>query len=716
MSGFKVAKKTGGAPAERRPPSVESAPPPVETQADGPIVPRREPVARKKSAGQNPAPKSPAAKPTRKKPAGRHWLGTVLRWGVGLCVWGLIMLAGLVGWFAWDMPRIDEVEALRRHPSVTIIAGDGTTFARMGQLGGEAVALEDLPAYVPQAILAVEDQRFYWHPGIDPLGLARAAWVNFQAGRVVQGGSTLTQQLAKNLFLTTDRTIRRKVQEALLAVWLDWTYEKNDILAAYLNRVYLGGGAYGVNAAALRYFDKPASRLSVREAAVIAGLLKAPSRYAPTNDPDLARDRSDVVLGLMLDEGYLTTAQYQQARAEPVLAPKQGVGRNSGWVADWVAEQAWQLAGVQDRDIVARTTLDPTLQAVAEKHVTALLSAKAQQAKVGQAALVAMAPDGAVKALVGGRDYSRSSFNRATDARRQPGSSFKPFIYLAALASGRVTPDSLVEDSPVSINGYAPRNYDGRFRGPIDLRKALAESVNTVALRLLYQSDIDRVLSLTRSLGLTAPLNRDLSLALGTSEMTLLDLTGLYAALAHGARPAFPYVVTEIRDRSGALLYRRRPPELPPPVAPAAALSDLIEMMAGVIDNGTGKRAKLDRPAAGKTGTTNDYRDALFAGFTADLVAAVWLGNDDNSPTDKVTGGSLPADLWRDFMLEAHRGLPARPLPGLMPAEVRVPTQTVQRTPTPPPTANAPAPAALPPVQKDQEQGFGSLLRRLLGN
>ncbi|WP_445680224.1 PBP1A family penicillin-binding protein [Radicibacter daui] len=641
-----------------------------------------------------------------KKPR-RHWAVSLLRVGVVAMIWLVVFGAAAVAVVGYTIPRIDEVEAAPRQPSVTIIAGDGSTFARIGQLSGKQITLADVPPWVPNAVVAIEDKRFYYHPGVDPIGLLRAAWTNWRAGRIVQGGSTLTQQLAKNLFLTPDRTMLRKAQELVLALWLDWHYSKEELLAAYLNRVYLGGGAYGVDAAAQRYFNKDASKLNVREAAVIAGLLKAPSRYAPTNDPQAAQDRSNIVLDAMLEQHYLTRTQYDTARATPVERPTDGVGPNSGYISSWIADTVWDLAGEQDRDVVARTTLDPRIQRAAEDKVAAMMQSPAtSKANVGQTALVAMAPDGSVLGMVGGTDYGESRFNRATDAHRQPGSSFKPFVYLAALEAGKIKPDSIVVDEPININGYSPSNYEPGYLGTISARTALEDSINTVAVKTLWSTGVSRTINLAHSLGLPEALRSDLSLALGSSEVTPLDLAGLYAALASGGRPVYPYIVTEIRDTQGNVLYRRHS-EPAPPVVGRRAISDLTSMMTGVLTEGTGKSARLDRPAAGKTGTSQDSRDAWFAGFTSDLVAVVWMGNDDNKPMKHVTGGTLPAQLWRDFMLAATKGQPARPLPYLLPDEVEVPVASND--------VGLAGSARGPAPQPEPEGGLAGFLKRLFG-
>jgi penicillin-binding protein 1A len=591
---------------------------------------------------------------------------TLLRWGLTAAVWLVIFGLGLVAWFAYDLPSVDAVEATTRRPSVVIEAADGTRIASFGEVYGEVVQVQDLPAYLPGAVMAVEDRRFYDHHGIDVLGLARAMWVNLRAGRVVQGGSTLTQQAAKNLFLTPERTVKRKIQEVLLALWLETRFTKAQILTLYLNRVYLGAGTYGVEAAAHRYFGHSARAVSPWEAAVLAGLLKAPSRYNPAADPRAARDRAAVVLRAMVDFGVLTSAQAQAAR-EGAAVPTAARTRPGRHFADWVLERAEEYLGAVGSDIVVRTTLDPALQAKAEAALHQVLRDKGTAAGVGEGAVVVLDGAGAVRAMVGGKDYAASQFNRATQARRQPGSAFKPFLYLAALESG-MRPEDEVLDAPITVNGWSPENFDHRTRGPLPLAEAVARSLNTVAVRVGERVGRGRVLATARRLGLDVPTAAPPSVLLGTAETDLLSLTGAYAPFANGGFGVIPHGIEEIRRRdTGAVLYRRQGGG-PGRVVDDGVLYQLNRMLSGVLaEGGTGHAAALDRPAAGKTGTSGDYRDAWFVGYTADYVAGVWMGNDDNSPTRRVTGGSLPAQVWRAVMTGAEAGRPARPLPGTPP-------------------------------------------------
>lgn len=600
-----------------------------------------------------------APQPPRK---GGGWGGRLVQWGLVAAIWCGIALGMVLAWFALDLPDISKVAQFERRASITVLAADGTEFARFGDLHGTTLSVRDLPPHLVDAVLAIEDRRFYSHFGIDPLGLARAVYVNWRSGRAVQGGSTITQQLAKNLFLTPEKSLKRKIQEAMLALWLENRFTKDQILTAYLNRVYLGAGTYGVDAAARTYFGKPATEVDIRESAVLAGLLKAPSRYAPSSNPDESAERARVVMAAMLDAGYLTQAQYEAARAAKP-SPKRKPGGDGRYFADWVTDLVPGFAGPDHGDVIVRTTLDLKMQRAAEQRMEALLAGPGAAANVRQGALVAMSPDGAVRALVGGRDYDSSEFNRATQAMRQPGSAFKPFVYLAALEAGW-SPDSQIDDAPVQLGNWSPGNYDGKYRGTVTLAAALAHSSNTATARLIDRVGTDRVRRIASNLGIASPLTRDLSLALGTSEVTPLELVRAYAGIANRGAPVWAYAITEIRSRDGTLLYRRQGGGGGAVVDPAHAVQ-LTRMMGGVLDYGTGRSARLNRPAAAKSGTTQDYHDAWFVGFTADLVAGVWLGNDNNDAMKKVTGGSLPAKLWRDFMMDAHAGKPARPLPGL---------------------------------------------------
>jgi len=668
--------------------------------------PKAPPPARPPVSGKPPKPpKPPKAPPRRAAPrpnGGGSWLRTLVHWGLVAAIWCGVGLGAVLAWFALDLPDISKVAQFERRASVTVLAADGTEFARFGDLHGTTLGVKDLPPHLVNAVLAIEDRRFYSHFGIDPIGLARAVYVNWRSGRATQGGSTITQQLAKNLFLTAEKSLKRKIQEAMLALWLEHRFTKDQILTAYLNRVYLGAGTFGVDAAARTYFGKPATQVDLRESAVLAALLKAPSRYAPTSNPDESAERARIVMNAMVDGGFITAQELEAARNAPP-APRRKPGGDGRYFADWVTDLVSGFIGAEHGDVIVRTTLDLKMQRAAEQRLEALLATSGPAANVRQGALVAMAPDGAVRALVGGRDYDGSEFNRATQALRQPGSAFKPFAYLAALEAGWA-PDSLIEDAPLQIGSWSPGNYDGRFRGSITLATALAHSSNTATVRLVDRIGTDRVRRVASGLGIASPLTKDLSLALGTSEVTLLELVRAYAGIANRGAPVWGYAIAEIKDRDGTLLYRRQGGGSAAVVDPAHAVQ-LSRMMAGVIEFGTGKGARLDRPAAAKSGTTQDYHDAWFVGFTADLVAGVWLGNDNNEAMKKVTGGTLPAKLWRDFMMDAHARMPPRPLPGLDGAPAwAVPVATAEGV--------RPAPPA--PVAR-ADSGIGSLIDKLTG-
>jgi penicillin-binding protein 1A len=544
-----------------------------------------------------------------------------------------------------------------------LVTADGQIVATFGDLYGANLSLDELPSYLPKAVMAIEDRRFYAHPGIDARGLARAMWVNLRSGKFVQGGSTITQQLAKNLFLTPERTLKRKVQEVLLALWLERTYSKDEILTLYLNRVYLGSGVYGVDAAAKKYFGKSARNVTLLEAATLAGLLKAPSHYNPSSDPEAAKQRAAVVLKSMVDAGFISSTQNVAALAGSATLGKAATSDRLGrYFADWVYDQVSSYVGTSDRDLVVVTTIDLRLQNIAETELQRIIAAEGPKRGVSQAALVMMTPDGAVRAMVGGRDYQESEFNRATQAMRQPGSAFKLFVFLAALEAGMV-PDDHIVDSPIQIRNWRPENYQNKYYGDVTLREAFARSLNSVAVQLYLKTGGTAVEKAATRLGITADLNPDPALALGSSEVNLLELTQAYAVFANQGQGVWFRGIDEIRDSTGAVLFRRSG-DGPGRVVESRQVNQMNDMMTAVVEWGTGKSAALGRPAAGKTGTSQDFRDAWFMGFTAELVTGVWVGNDDNKPMDKVTGGTLPALIWRSVMSKALEGTPPQPLPG----------------------------------------------------
>lgn len=578
-------------------------------------------------------------------------------WGRFIVAAGLFGFAGgllLLSWFCYDLPDTSQVQPLNTKPSITVLAHDGTMIARYGGLKGDLVDVRDLPPHVGHAVLAIEDRRFYSHFGIDPLGLARAMWVNVKARRFVQGGSTITQQLAKNLFLTPDKTLRRKVQEALLAIIIDFRHDKDEILSAYLNRVYYGSGAYGIDAAARTYFNKTAEGLTLWESAMLAGLLKAPSRYSPAVNPKLARDRTRVVIGAMADAGYLTEAQKKREidRGRVELAGSGAAGDLNRYFADWIINQIDSFVSHNDRDIIVRTTFDTRLQILAEEKLAAQLARLPEEEKDVQAAVVTMTPDGAVVAMIGGRDYTESQFNRATQAMRQPGSAFKPMVYLAAIEAG-FSPHDKIEDAPITTGKYRPKNYDGKYYGTVTLTDALALSLNTATIRLLDTIGTGRLVDVARRLGFLQKLRAELASGLGASETTLIELTNAYAVIANGGQAIWPYAVLSIEDVEGNVLYRHTPVEAPR-LFTARDMRALDSMLVQVVARGTGQAAQLSQGhVAGKTGTSQDYRDAWFVGYTDRLVTGVWLGKDNNEGMERVSGGGYPARIWHDYMQAA---------------------------------------------------------------
>jgi len=581
---------------------------------------------------------------------------------------GLIGSAGIAGMLLYCSAVYPDPLSLRpkeNPPHIRILARDGALLAERGAADGY-VPLDLLPRHVADAVIATEDRRFYQHRGVDPWSLLRAMVTNVRSGRFVQGGSTLTQQLAKNLYLTSERTIARKLEELSLAVWLEARLSKSDILELYLNRVYLGSGAYGIDAAARTYFGKSARKLTLAEAALIAGLLKAPSRYSPLSSPAAASARGHLVLTQMLRAGLITGDEERAAALAMrgvVRSARKPHASGAEYAVDYVLEQLPDLAQAEGREVTVETTLDAALQERATGIVEQYLDARGDTLQAGQAAVVVLDPSGAIRAMVGGRSYAESQFNRAVKAQRQPGSAFKPFVYLAALEAG-YTPDSIVEDLPLSVGGWAPRNDNGQYQGAMSLRTALSHSVNTVAVRLALKTGPARVAEVARRLGIKSPLGKDASLALGTSEVSLLELTGAYNVLSNGGRAVEPYVIRRIRTRSGKVLYaheatRRRP------VVALANVGAMNEMLNEALISGTGRRAALPRhAAAGKTGTSQSFRDAWFIGYTAQLTTGVWAGNDDASAMNRVVGGSIPADIWRGVMLAAHLGKKPLPLAG----------------------------------------------------
>ena len=601
---------------------------------------------------------------TRGGRKGRSGIGRVVYWGVVLALWTFIAGLGTVAWVGAHLPPIQSLEIPKRPPSVLILGDDGTTLATRGDMGGAAVPLAELPAYVPNAFVAIEDRRFYSHYAVDPWGIMRAALADLLHRGAAQGGSTITQQLAKNLFLTQERTLTRKLQEVMLAFWLEHKFSKTQILDLYLNRVYFGAGAYGVEAAAQRYFGKSARQLTLAEAAMLAGLVQSPSRLAPTRNPDGAERRAQVVIAAMREQKMIAPDAARFALAHPARAKQPSGAGSVNYVADWAMDAVDDLVGNFDQDIVVETTIDPALQSAAEHALVDTLAQRGGKFGVGEGALVTMTPDGTVRALVGGTNYAASQFNRAIAAKRQPGSAFKPFVYLTALEHG-LTPDSVREDAPISVNGWRPEDFEHRYLGPVTLTQALADSLNTVAVRLALELGPADIARTAYRMGIVSPLQANASIALGTSAVSPLELVSAYTPFANGGFADSPHVIERIRTAGGKILYARPPQALGRIVDPRY-VAMMNAMMHETLASGTARDASLPGwQAAGKTGTSQDYRDAWFVGYTARLVTGVWLGNDDNSPTRKATGGGLPVDIWSRFMQAALRGVTPAPLPGL---------------------------------------------------
>ena len=569
--------------------------------------------------------------------------------------------------------------------AVTFLDRNGVEVGRRGIRHDDSVSLDQLPEHVVQTVLATEDRRFFDHWGVDPIGTLRALAVNARADGVVQGGSTITQQLAKNLFLSNERSFERKIKEAYLALWLEMRLSKREILKLYLDRAYMGGGAFGVQAAADFYFGKSVRDVTLAEAAMLAGLFKAPTKFAPHINLPAARARAAAVLQNLVSAGIMTESQIVAALRNPATPVERSRDLSPDWYLDFAFEQVKKLAESgklgDDRVLIVRTALDTRLQAHAEQTVDRLLRDQGRGYRAKQAALVVMEPaSGAVRAVVGGRDYGASQFNRATDALRQPGSSFKPYVYLTALLSGKYKPATIVTDSPVCVGKWCPRNYGGSYGGSVPLAVALAKSYNTVAVKLsialgdpargVYEAAREgraKIVATARKMGVTAPLNDTVSLPIGAAEISLLEHSAAYAVFGNGGRRVAPFAAVDIRNSHGDVIYRQdtHGPQ-PVPVFPETAIVDMNAMLTKVVEDGTGKRAQLGDAikVGGKTGTTNGYKDAWFCGFTGNFNGCVWYGNDDDSPMLNMTGGSLPAQTWHDVMEFAHRGVDLKPLPG----------------------------------------------------
>ncbi|MGZ6011247.1 MAG: transglycosylase domain-containing protein [Caulobacteraceae bacterium] len=571
-------------------------------------------------------------------------------------------LAAAVSLISFGAPELPKLPEIKRDPQITYVDRSGAVLGVRGGKYAPPVNLAGLPAYVPAAFVSIEDRRFYEHQGVDALGIARALVADAVKGRAAQGASTITQQLARNLFLTNDRNLERKATEALYAIQLERTFTKQQILGLYLSRANFGKGAWGLEAAAERYFDKPARALTIREAAMLAAVMKAPSNYNPVDAPEKSAERTKLVLDAMVDTGAITSAQRAKALAEKPKVWKSAPSAPAQYFIDWIDGETHRLIGNPKQDLVVETTLDlPTEEAAAEAAKTVV--ARYAKQKVEQTALVTLDAQGRVRAMLGGVDYEKSPFNRAVDAHRQAGSSWKPFVYLTALETG-LTPDTVRVDEPITIANWSPQNIEGEgFSGPVTLQVALAQSINTVAARVADEIGRPNIAATAKRLGITTPINTDPAMALGTSLVEPIEMAQAYAAFADGGNKVTAYGVERIRSVSGQLLYQRRPQGLVPVIA-NPALDELTGMMRTVLTEGTGRRAAIPGyDLAGKTGTTSDYKDAWFCGFTGGLTTVVWMGRDDNTPMRRITGGIAPAELWHDYMKVALKKLPTAQIP-----------------------------------------------------
>jgi penicillin-binding protein 1A len=591
---------------------------------------------------------------------------------VGTAVTTALLAVGLAVSLIWsalfrDLPKLPDAETLwtiGREPAVEFADRSGQVIGIRGPRYGRAVTLDALPPYVPAAFLAIEDRRFFERDSIDETAIARAAAANWRAGRTVQGGSTITQQTLKILLLTPERTIRRKAQELRLAGPLEAMLGKRGVLELYLNRIFFGEQAYGIDAAAQRYFAKPAAELTLSQAALLAGLPQSPSRNAPTRNLAAAIERRDLVLSQMLEGGFITQGDYEAAMAETIeIAPFAPGDPLYGHVIDLALSEAANLVETLPPDAVITLTVDPVLQASAHETLNTVLSAEGTAKRVGEGAIVLIEPRGAIRALIGGRDYAASQFNRASQSRRPSGSTFKVFVYAAALEAGRVPYDVRV-DKPITIRDWSPKNYGGGFIGPVTLSEAFALSINTIAVQLVQEVGPGKLVEVARRFGIASPLDPVPALALGAGGVSLVELTGAFGPFATGGYKTRPYIIEKITDSRGKLLYEYSPP-VPERVYREDLTAAMVSMMARVVRSGTGQAGRLEgRDIAAKTGTSQDWRDAWFVGVSADWLGGVWVGNDDNAPMRRVTGGDIPARIWKAVMVEAHRDRPPRPLPG----------------------------------------------------
>jgi penicillin-binding protein 1A len=628
-------------------------------------------------------------------------LQALVYWGTVLGIWGLIFVVAFFAVFARDLPDTSTLYDVKRQPSINYLDRSGALLAVRGSQYAPPVDIDALPEYVPAAFVAIEDRQFYHHFGFNPWGIIRSAIWNATHDGPQRGGSTITQQLARNLFLSPAQNYRRKAQELILAVWLEMKFSKKQILALYMNRVYFGAGAYGIEAASQRYFNKPARDLSIGEAALLAGMMKGPARYSPVSAKDRAARRATIVLDEMVRIKAITPEQRDQVFSTPVQVSATLANQRAQYFTDYIDAQVRSLVGEPTEDLVVETTLDLPIQVAAERAVKLGVEGHSGQG-VEQSALVAIDGEGRIRAYVGGADYADSQFDRATTARRQAGSAFKPFVYLTAMEQGR-TPDMMVVDEPVKIGNWEPRNYTGKYLGQITMQTALAQSINTVAARLASEVGTSNVASTARRLGITSKIQLDPSMALGAVEVSPMEMAQAYAPFANGGFLAKGYGIERIRTAKGKVLYDHNvDKQARAAVIGSPGLQYMNQMMREVVTSGTGTRANVPGyDIAGKTGTTSDYRDAWFVGYTGGFVTAVWTGKDDNTTMKRVTGGGPPAEIWRNFMAAALPRLKVTPIPGGVPPPPEAPDPIGDLiNPTPEgPAAETPAGTAPPPGQ-----------------
>ncbi len=580
-----------------------------------------------------------------------------LRWLLILFIWLALLSSMAVTWSLLNLPETESIQ-ISRQPSITFLDKDGRIIASYGDIYGKSIKFQNLPENLINAVIVTEDKRFFQHHGVDFRGILRAVYVNIKEGRIVQGGSTITQQLAKNLFLTPERSYTRKLHELILSIWLELRFSKKQILSIYLNRVYLGSGTYGVQAASEKYFNKKVEDLNLYECAVIASLLKAPSRFNPIANKSLSKERASLVLENMAKDRMISEDKVKQAKfnnqkyAKFTTPPK-----STRYFIDWLLPRVKAYVGEINQDLIVRTTLDVKLQKIAEESLNKITT---NYPSADQSALVSLDLDGGVISMIGGRDYGDSQFNRVTQAKRQPGSAFKLFVYLAGIEGG-VSPEDLMVDSKININGWSPKNYKDNYIGEVSVQDAFSKSINTVAVKISENIGRDKVIQMARNMGINSPILNTPSLALGTSEVNLLELTAAYDVLANNGNGVFVHGIRSIENTDGKNLFTRKI-QGPGKILDSSTVRIMTKMMEETIKTGTGKQAKINRPAAGKTGTSQSLRDAWFVGFTSNIVVGVWFGNDDDSPMEKITGGTAPALLWSEFMKKAHLNIQPRAL------------------------------------------------------